>query len=264
MVYGNIWVALAVTVYVFASYIQLDFELNWYLISFVFCSTLATYNFQRLVRIKSSELSGERIDWLKNNSRLINTLTVIGSIAGIMLSFYLPFEILITYALLGIISFFYAYKYFDGKALRDMPYLKLYLIAFVWALTSASPILYQDVGILYTDWLLVLLEKFLFIVAITIPFDIRDLKYDEAQKRTIPQIFGVAKAKGIAISCLLINLLLADYMYQDSIFYAMIFTNILAGILIVKSNTASKEYHYTFLLDGVPILLGMSVFLVSL
>lgn len=264
IVYGNIWVAIAVMAYVYVGFAQLGISVDWSILAFVFASSLATYNFQRIIRIKQSKLSGERIEWLRENLQLIKILTVVGASISLVCAFFLPFEILISYALLGLISFFYAYRYFNGKALRDMPYLKIYLIAFVWAMTSASPILTQEWGILYSEWLLILLEKMLFILAITIPFDIRDLKYDVPQKRTIPQIFGVSNAKAIAISCLVINLILVNYLYNSAVLPAFILSNCLAVILIYMSAENKKEWHYTFFLDGLPILLALALLVIGL
>ena len=45
-------------------------------------------------------------------------------------------------------------------------------------------------------------HRLCFVFAITIPFDIRDLKYDSLQLKTIPTIFGEEKARYIAYATL--------------------------------------------------------------
>src|SRR5690554_8135853 len=51
------------------------------------------------------------------------------------------------------------------------------------------------------------LSIFFFILAATVPFDIRDLVYDGKHKSTIPQILGVKGAKTIALLFLILSAL---------------------------------------------------------
>ena len=46
--------------------------------------------------------------------------------------------------------------------------------------------------------------RLFFILAITIPFDIRDLKYDKSNLKTLPIIFGASKARLIGLLSLLV------------------------------------------------------------
>ena len=55
-----------------------------------------------------------------------------------------------------------------------------------------------------SDVIYLFMGRLFFILAITIPFDIRDLKYDEANLRTIPIIFGASKARLIGLLFLLV------------------------------------------------------------
>src|SRR5205807_62994 len=90
--------------------------------------------------------------------------------------------------------------------LRDVPGIKIAVISLVLGLTTVLlPVFVQDDLSLIKkpEVIMVFFRRILFIFAITIPFDIRDVKYDrENGTRTIPVVFGIHKAKIAALSAL--------------------------------------------------------------
>jgi 4-hydroxybenzoate polyprenyltransferase len=104
-----------------------------------------------------------------------------------------------------------------------------------------------------------LIARFLFVFAITIPFDIRDLKYDAQNLRTIPLFFGILKSQFIAVSALFICGGIAIFQYFVSV---LIFPNLLALILlyflssifIVKSDESRGEMYFSFWGESLSIL----------
>ena len=56
-----------------------------------------------------------------------------------------------------------------------------------------------------------LISRFLFVFAITIPFDIRDLEYDAGKLRTIPLFFGEKKSKFLAVFLILICVIISAF-----------------------------------------------------
>lgn len=122
----NIWVSVCFTALL--AFFQLAFyELNFYVLGIVFFGTLAVYNFTRI---------GSLNDFINFKSR--HKTTVILTYIG--LAFTLVFVILRGFELktfvylgfLGFLSFCYSLP-FSGFGLRAVPFLKLFLIAFVWA-----------------------------------------------------------------------------------------------------------------------------------
>ena len=104
-----------------------------------------------------------------------------------------------------------------------------------------------------------LIARFLFVFAITIPFDIRDLKYDAQNLRTIPLFFGAEKSQFLAVFALLICGVISIFQYFEN---ALIFRNLLALILlyfsssifIVKSDENKQEMYFSFLVESLSIL----------
>jgi 4-hydroxybenzoate polyprenyltransferase len=108
------------------------------------------------------------------------------------------------------------------------------------------------------DTTILIAKRFLFIGALTIPFDIRDLFDDRKMGlKTIPVVWGEKKAY------LFCQVLLAGYVALlflfkhnglTTDFWALTTTTVLTGWLIFKSAWKKDEYYYFFYMDGVLIL----------
>ena len=104
-----------------------------------------------------------------------------------------------------------------------------------------------------------LIARFLFVFAVTIPFDIRDLKYDAQDLRTIPLFFGALKSRFIAVFALFTCGGIAIFQYFEDV---LIFPNLLALILlyfvssifIAKSDETRGEMYFSFWGESLSIL----------
>ena len=98
----------------------------------------------------------------------------------------------------------------------------------------------------------VALAHFLFVLAITLPFDIRDIYEDaNAELPTIPQLIGVSSTRIIAIASLLIFFLLT----QEKIVPALLIPyTLLVALLILGAKPSRKPYYFLLFMDGSIIL----------
>ena len=155
--------------------------------------------------------------------------------------------------------------------LRNLPGIKLFLIAFVWSVSCVLlPIVELEnklgISISLGETLLLVAKRFLFICAITIPFDIRDLFQDKLYElKTIPVIWGEKKAwmfcQALLAAYLILLILFTKTINSDVIGIAL--TIFITGWLIFKSNLKKNEYYYFFFLDGTMILQFLILFAVS-
>jgi 4-hydroxybenzoate polyprenyltransferase len=106
-------------------------------------------------------------------------------------------------------------------------------------------------------------------LAITIPFDIRDLKYDDLSLKTIPQIFGEQKAKMIALYCLaffelisIFHFFVGDFSLQ--LLLALMLTSLLSGILIIRSSQVKNNFFFSFWVEGASIIMYLLLFIIPL
>lgn len=256
LVYSNIWIALGASGLVTNTYLLANKSLNTKLILLVFFATLFTYNFQRVLKLfLKINLQGERVYWIKKNKVTICILIALSAIVVITLSLSFLNKIWWILLLSGMITIFYVVKIpgLSGKNLRDIPGIKIYTIAFVWALTSV--IIPNIIDNLYDQLHATILftSNFLFIVAITIPFDIRDVNLDDPSKKTIPQLIGIKKSTYLSVLLLLISqLILVTYWSEMTVAFA-ISTLVLTPILL-QSNENKPELYFSGLIDGLLIL----------
>ena len=99
------------------------------------------------------------------------------------------------------LTLLYAIPFLSGfhKNLREVSYLKIVVVALVWSgFTVLIPVL--DAGIEFSIQLvLVAIQRFLIVVVLILPFDIRDVKYDAISLQTIPKKIGVEKTKKLGV-----------------------------------------------------------------
>lgn len=268
LLFSNIFIALCAVAQGMVTYHLLGVKPDKYILALLFCSTLALYNFSIILSKpkKPEESPFRRVRWVFSHYRLTITLTIISILSIIPLSFFLSSTSLILLLGLAIISLGYSLPLFSLQekrySLRNIPGIKLFLIAAIWALSCVLlPILEMEsnneIIITLNDTIILIAKRFLFIAAITVPFDIRDLFQDKTNElKTIPVILGEKKALLICQSFLATYLILLFFFTDqfDSNYFALTICTIITGWLIFKSKWEKNEYYYFFFLDGTMIL----------
>jgi len=230
-------------------------ELDYVLASFVFFASLFTYNFQR----RMGDLGLDQ-----SYSTIGLAMLVIGIIGMGFFVFELGIDQLVVLGFTGLISLAYAYPFIPssrGKiSLRLVPGVKLWAIVLVWTISCVVlPVAYS--GLSAATIVLFTLQQSCFVVALTIPFDIRDLPADWPEQRTLPQVFGVKKAKSIAILFLLFSAftsLLLFLLQAIDLHFILAHLGVLliSGGLISGVKTKKDELYYSIGIDGMLILQG--------
>ncbi len=235
----------------------------------LFTSTLGIYNFCILIsKPKQPEKSPYlRVRWFFSHYRLMVTLTIVSMLSLIPLFFLISTGSKILLIFLAVLSFGYGLPLFsigDQKfSLRNIPGLKLVMITLVWTMSCVLlPILEAQAGQLATismrDTTILIAKRFLFIAALAIPFDIRDLFQDkQSGLKTIPVAWGEKNAY-LFCQVLLIGYLVLLFLFRNmgftTDFWALSLSVVLTGWLIFKSKWEKNEYYYFFYMDGVLIL----------
>src|SRR5699024_7401468 len=99
-------------------------------------------------------------------------------------------------------------------------------------------------------------QRFLFIIVLTLPFDIRDLGLDEPQLGTIPQLYGTERVKLISVALLSLVAVLEIFktgVISPQIIVLMVILAI-TYYLVQKSTRTPSTYLVSFWIEGVPIL----------
>jgi len=221
----------------------------------VFFSTIVSYNAIRFINI--DKIRGAASAWIRSHKTELLALNLI-SLIGLAITTYL----LSLRALLVLFPFVLATSLYISPFkiwklnLRDVPGLKLFLISFTWAgITVLFPIVQNELEI-SKNIVLLFLERFLFVLAITIPFDIRDIDYDSPKIFTLPQVLGIRKSKIIGVISVFLFLMIGYYRLGefDTSFFVIFIVAILSSVLIGLSGKSQSNYFSSFWVEGIPII----------
>lgn len=264
ILFGNIYVALGAACLVQSTCIQLQYNNRLFAYStLVFFATLFIYNFQRFFykTLKDSKLSSVRRKWIAENQTLVKLLASIGFVGVGITFFFNDFNIVFYLSPLLVLSLAY---FFPFIKLRKSPLFKLFTLVIVWTMvTAVVPVLLSDTDSFTKNNVLHIFTRFCFMMAICIPFDLRDLQIDAAENvSTLPQIMGEKKAKSLAFVFMLIYIILIILEYTTGvtsikIFIALTISALITLALVLTSSSKRSEYFYVAALDGTMILQGI-------
>jgi 4-hydroxybenzoate polyprenyltransferase len=271
-IYSNIYVSVCVVALCQSTAIVLGIS-QCRILPFVFFSTLFAYNFQRLIRFNPNKMQASHLKWMTKHRNFIVSITIISMLLSIYYAFNLSTTALFFLIPASIISLLYPLKLFSVESekisLRELPYLKIFLIAVVWSIVSVCLVIEEHTMLFSLDVLLLFLSRFCFVIAITIPFDIRDLKCDDFSLKTIPQLYGEEKAKTIAFYSLaafelfsIIHFFIGDF--SIFILLALLLCSVLTAILIFKSSQEKNTFYFSFWVEGASILMLLLIFIIPL
>lgn len=271
---SNIYISLAAVFLTIETQIQLGMkpQVHPYLF-IIFFATFFEYNLHRLITVisNSKSLEGDKHKWVKSNPKFFFTVVAL-SFAGFLISIALAKkEVIFTLAPIAMITLFYSLPVFKRDVflfrLREIPMLKIFLISFVWsAITILLPIIQTGLPYDRLHVSLMLAERFLFVFAITIPFDIRDLVIDkESGLKTIPVLLGEKWSLRISNMALMLFALLCFYHYASTNEWFLVIAFILSALttlFFINNQKMKQMHHYHYgLLDGTMLLQGMLVLL---
>lgn len=255
IVFSNLWIAFGASLFCAAVQARIALEIDWKTTLFVFGATLFAYNFQRLSRLgkEIEKNDSERIIWIKQHRILVWIVCGIGALVALSYAFYLSLNQLLFLVIPGLISVLYAFGKFS---LRNIPFLKIIWISSVWASCIFLPFVDSEY---FNQALIFSILTFVYIMALCIPFDIRDLKYDDSNKKTIPQLLGVKGAKAIA-SILLFACIILLQVFDKVNWFDVV--SILFGLLLILfAKQSCKELYFSGLIDGHLVLYGLGLIL---
>ncbi|WP_157433418.1 UbiA family prenyltransferase [Adhaeribacter aquaticus] len=235
----------------------------WELGGWVFLATFFLYNFDSLSPIKLHQpvLVSERKRWVIAHRKQLVFFVIIAGIA-ILLIFYVSFRLSHFWLLahLGFISLFYSLPIIPLRKkvipLRDIPLLKIFLIAYVWAsVTVWLPLLAADWPISAREGWLLFMQRFFFLLPLTIIFDIRDVERDRTTATlTLPGLVGIKWAKVISFLILLLYIFIVIAYQTGPKQYALLLCGMIYGLVIAVASEKKGDYFYALVADGIMIL----------
>ena len=154
---------------------------------------------------------------------------------------------LLKWAIIVVLGLLYN-SFFLEKFIRKIPLFKIFYVGLTWALINSWLILPEF------NWPIFLIS-WLFISALVLPFDIRDMKSDDVV--TFPILIGVQKTKFLAYILIFISGLLSVFYLNLEFGIYFFLTIIITFILIYFSENSNQESYFSFWVEscsGLPLL----------
>ena len=264
IIYSNFVVSISIGMLSYGICHQLKINHSeWYSL-FVFSSTFFTYNVQRFVKATQNKSNKTNlVKWLNLHRRQQYILVVISFIL-LIISFLKVYTFgFFSIILLGasaLVSLFYVLP-IKNKSLRDIPHLKIHLISLICLIAIGFFQLINENDFELKNWLFVGAHYF-FILAIAIPFDIRDLQHDNPSQKTIPQVFGELPSKLLSLFLLLLyTSLILDI--KPALFsnFAFLFFIFATSIVLLNVNQDRSEFFFSGIIEGSIFALGITFLL---
>lgn len=254
---SSVHVALAVYALSWITLRTFNILYDEHVLYFIFYATITGYNFVKyfgLARFHHRSLA----NWL----RIIQVFSLICFILMSYYAFHLQPKTLLIAIGIGIVNFFYAIPFLpknlfldSNQNLRSISGLKIYVIAFSWAVvTVVLPLLNNSYPINF-DVIMTGLQRFIFVLVLILPFDIRDLQYDSLKLATIPQRIGVKNTRVLGFILLTVFFFvefLKDELLPDQILIQLIMV-IVTMMFILFSSESRGKYYSAFWVEGLPV-----------
>lgn len=248
---SSIHVALAVVAFMTVTVMKNQLIVPAALWFFVFFGSITAYNF-----VKFANIAGLHHRRLAKSLRTIQIFSLVCFLGFCYSVLLIPISALLVTASFGLLTLFYAIPFFENKSLRTFSGIKIFVVALVWAgVTVIVPFIAagQDIS---TIAFLAFTQRFLLVVALILPFEIRDVPYDDFSLNTLPQKFGERNVKILGIVLLLSCLIIEVFKKETSAAYliSLVILCVLIGFVIIISRTNQTQYFASFWVEAIPIV----------
>lgn len=257
-IHSSMHVALAVLAMTYVTLLELHLGPDRNLLYFVFFSTITGYNFVKyfgLARFHHRSLA----NWLK----VIQLFSLFCFLLMLWFALQLAFQTLLWIGVFALVTFLYAVPFLPRhlfmdheRNLRNIGGIKVYVIGVVWAgVTVLLPVLNDGTAFTLDVWLTAF-QRFLLVMLLMLPFEIRDLQYDSLRLATIPQKIGIKNTKIIGVVLAVVFLML-EFLKDELTTKLIILTlaiTLITVLFILFSNKKRTDYYSSFWVESVPIL----------
>lgn len=248
---SSIHVSVAIVSFAAVTFLNFRIPIDYELLVFIFLASVTGYNFIKYAGIaKLHHLS------LARNVRIIQIFSLIIFLCLLWSAFHQSVQIIVLAGIMAVFTVLYAVPVFtERRNLRGLPGIKIFVIAFVvTVVTVLMPL--ADYQLIFTfDLVLELVQRFCLVIAVILPFEIRDLKYDMAQLGTMPQILGVSGTK--VLGYLLLGFtLLPEFLKQEThleYVLSLLFVVVLTAGFLKNSSIRQSRYFASFWVEAIPV-----------
>jgi len=255
---ASIHVAFAIYALLQITFQTLNISPDYNLSFFLFFGSISCYNF-----IKFGVEAEKYILVANQYHKGIQFLSFISFGFALYFGWFLDFNVWIGVVGLMLLAALYALPVLPkAKSLRSWGALKIFIVALVWAgATVLLPVISAHHKITW-DVSIEIYQRFLLVLILLVPFEIRDLAYDKPELKTLPQRYGVTNTKifgGFATLIFFFSTYLKDELRVEELTLKGILFSVLVFTLFLTKRNQSK-YFASFWVEAIPVFwygLGM-------
>jgi len=252
---GSIHVALSVFSMSSLSLLSLNKIIPESQLLMVFFASYVYYNLIKFapVRFKGTNQPTIFWNWLKL-STLLSLLILLFLVKDLSKDSWFIFAL----------SSFFGILYVQKELLpisRENGWIKAFLVSLVWALvTAALPFTFLNENWFGLNIVSLFFSHFFLVLALLVPFEIRDISIDKLMLPNLPQQLGVQKIKWVGYLSLILSIILwllatdlgVSYQWVYFIFY------FITAALIAGSRIDRPQSYTSLWVEAIPIFLFVS------
>lgn len=251
--YINSSIHVAFAVYAFLRitelYVEIPYQKN--LNYFIFFGTITGYNFVKFAGVAKLHHRS-----LTRNLKIIQNFSFFCFLAMCFYAFLLPINTLLLATPFAFLTLLYAVPFLSGfeKNLRNIGYLKIIIVALVWAVFSVIIPIFEAVKSFSYEAVLLFIQRFFIVIVLILPFEIRDLQFDAISLQTIPRKIGIPKTKRLGLILMLFSLLISYVLsvnFETKNAFMIFF--FLVIVLLMRAKVNQSKYYSAFWVEALPI-----------
>lgn len=248
---GSIHVSMAVCAFAAMSFATFHTPVDIPFLVFLFLGTITGYNF-----VKYAPLAGFHHRSLTRHIKAIQIFSFLLFFAFLYAYYTMPGVIQLGSFVLGLLTLFYIIPFLKSHNLRNLSGLKIFVVAFVWAgVTVLLPwLLHLETS--SASMGMVFLQRFLWVLVLTLPFEIRDMVYDDPNLGTIPQRLGIKGTRifgmGILLAIFVLELGREGRDVSELLLLGVML--LITGVFLIISEKNQSRYLSAFWVESIPIL----------
>ena len=249
---ASIHVAFAVYAFLRITELYLEFPYQKNLNYFIFFGTITGYNFVKFAGVAKLHHRS-----LTRNLKIIQIFSFFCFLAMCFYAFSLPINTLLLATPFTFLTILYAVPFLSGfeKNLRNIWYLKIIIVALVWAAFSVIIPVFEATKSFSYEAILLFIQRFFILIVLILPFEIRDLQFDAISLQTIPRKIGIPKTKRLGLILMLFSLLIS---YALSVNFetknAFMIFFFLVIVMLMRAKVNQSKYYSAFWVEALPII----------
>lgn len=273
LLFSNVFIACCAVAQGMLTYRLLGIPINRGILVILGCATLALYNFSMILAKPRHPARSpyRRVRWVFQHERSLWGWTAAALVVLLVLGLRLHLRSFLLLGVMGAMGLAYNLPFIRIAGaerlagLRQITGVKLFYIGAAWAISvvllPVAEAYHDGFPINWPGVLQLMAWVFLFVVAITIPFDVRDIYQDRHYGlKTIPVMIGERKALSLAAFLLILH---AGWVgissYSVPVRLALSSVSLLCLAMTLAPSMKKKEYYYFLLLDGMLVIQFLAV-----